>query len=113
MAFKSPLWRPVALVLAALNLVGVGFAAATTEPLHAAVHATLALVFGLWAQRLRKGSGGSEPMEERMAALEEALEGEVGKLRQELNEAQERLDFAERLLAQGQEARRMGPRRDG
>src|SRR2546425_7002122 len=34
-------------------------------------------------------------------------EAEVSKLRQELSEAQERLDFAERLLAQGPEARRV------
>ena len=31
----------------------------------------------------------------------EALENEVGTLRQELSETQERLDFAERLLARG------------
>jgi hypothetical protein len=30
----------------------------------------------------------------------QALEGEVGSLRQELGEAQERIDFTERLLAQ-------------
>jgi hypothetical protein len=30
----------------------------------------------------------------------QALENEVGSLRQELGEAQERIDFAERLLAQ-------------
>jgi predicted nucleic acid-binding Zn-ribbon protein len=40
----------------------------------------------------------------------EALEDDVSKLRQELNETQERLDFAERLLAQGREAGRVGPR---
>ncbi len=39
----------------------------------------------------------------------QALEQEVGTLRQEMVEAQERLDFAERLLAQGPEARRVGP----
>lgn len=43
-----------------------------------------------------------------MRALE-ALEGEVGRLRQELSETQERLDFAERVLAQGREAGRLGP----
>jgi hypothetical protein len=31
------------------------------------------------------------------------------KLRDELTETQERLDFAERVLAQGQETRRVGP----
>jgi hypothetical protein len=105
--FKSPLWRPVALMLVALNLVGVGFAAGDTEPVHAAAHATLALAFAFWAQRLRQQrSAGSEPLEDRIAALEEALDSEVGSLRKELNEAQERLDFAERVLAQGEEARR-------
>ncbi len=59
--------------------------------------------------RLRPRRGGSE----RQPGLEalEALEAEVSKLRQELSEAQERLDFAERLLAQGPEARRVDPQR--
>jgi len=35
----------------------------------------------------------------------------VSNLRQELTEAQERLDFAERLLARGAEARRVDPQR--
>jgi hypothetical protein len=37
----------------------------------------------------------------------QALEGEVGSLRQELSDAQERLDFAERVLARADEARRL------
>ena len=41
----------------------------------------------------------------------DALESEVGSLRQELSEAQERLDFAERLLAQASDPRRVGPER--
>ena len=41
----------------------------------------------------------------------EVLEGEVSTMRRELNETQERLDFAERLLAQGSESRRVGPDR--
>jgi len=39
----------------------------------------------------------------------EELEIEMGRLRQELTETQERLDFAERVLAQPQETRRVGP----
>jgi hypothetical protein len=35
----------------------------------------------------------------------------VGKLGQELSETQERLDFAERVMAQAAEARRLGPER--
>jgi hypothetical protein len=39
----------------------------------------------------------------------DALEAEVSRLRQELTETQERMDFTERLLAQGPEGRRAGP----
>jgi len=35
----------------------------------------------------------------------------MSNVRRELSEAQERLDFAERMLAQGQESRRVGPER--
>jgi hypothetical protein len=45
------------------------------------------------------------------AAHLQALDQEVGTLRRELIETQERLDFAERLLAQGPETRRVEPRR--
>ena len=108
MTFKPAIWYPIAVVLSVINLVGAGFAARQAEPLHATVHAVLALAFGLWAQRLRQGARESEPP----PGLE-ALEAEVSKLRQELSEAQERLDFAERLLAQGPDARRVDPQRGG
>ena len=114
MNFKVPIWYPIASVLSALNLVAVGFAAssATPEPWHAATHAALGLGFGLWAQRVRQTSRGSE----RQASAEvldvlEAIETEVSGLRKELSETQERLDFTERMLAQGSEARRMDPPR--
>ena len=104
MTFKPAIWRPIAVTLSAINLVGVGFAAGATEPWHAAIHAALALAFGLWAQRLRQGEGVSDGQ-----ARLELLEAEVGNLRRELSETQERLDFAERVLAQGPESRRVGP----
>jgi len=120
MALKPSFWFPIAVGLSALNLVAVGFAVRPGERWwHAGIHATLALVFGLWAQRLRqspRGSGGSE-LEDRLAALEaevsrvEALEGDLSRLRQELSEAQERLDFAERLLVKGREKDRVEPQR--
>jgi len=108
---KRESWYPIAVGLTAINLVGVGFAVGPGEPWHAAIHAALALVCGLWAQRLRQGRGGSE-LEGRLEGLEaevsrlEALEADVNKLRHELSEAQERLDFAERLLARGPDARK-------
>jgi hypothetical protein len=104
MTFKPAIWHPIAVVLSVINLVGVGFAAGSAEPWHAAVHAALALAFGLWAQRLRQDPDGSE-----LHAGLEALEAEVSKLRQELSETQERLDFVERLLAQRPETPRVGP----
>ncbi len=118
MTFKPAVWYPIAVVLSGINLGAVWFAAVPAEPLHATAHAALALGFGLWAQRLRRSARGSEP-QARFEALEadagrlEALEGEMGGLRQELGETQERLDFAERLLAQGQELRRVDPQRQG
>ena len=106
MTFKPALWHPIAVVLSALNLAGAGFAVGVAEPWHAAAHAALAAAFGLWAQRLRQNPGGSD-----LQAGFEVLEAEVGDLRRELSEAQERLDFAERLLAQESESRRVGRER--
>jgi hypothetical protein len=104
MTFKPAVWRPIAIVLSLGNLVGVAFATGPGEALHATVHAGLALAFGVWAQRLQPG-----PTESELPARLEALEVEVSQLRQELSETQERLDFAERLLAQGPESHRVGP----
>lgn len=110
MTFKPRIWYPIAVALSVLNLVGVGFAARPGEPWHVTMHAVLALAFGLWARRLRQGPGGSELQVGLQAGLE-ALEAEVSNMRQELNETQERLDFAERLLAQGSETHRVGGQR--
>lgn len=114
MTFKPALWYPIAAVLSVINVIAVGFAAAEAppEPWHAGTHAALALAFGLWAQRLRLRRGASElqaPLE--VAEALEALEAEVSQLRQDLSETQERLDFTERVLAKGPEARRVGPER--
>ncbi len=106
MTFKPSTWYPIAAVLSVLNLVGAGFAVGQGEPMHAAIHVGLGVAFGLWAQRLRQAPGGSD-----LHARLEALEIEVNNLRGELSEMQERLDFAERLLAQGQEAPRVNPPR--
>ena len=104
MTFKPAIWYPIAVGLSMINLLGLGFAAQQAQPWHATTHAALVLVFGLWAQRLRPRPGRSE-----FPARLEALEADMSNLRQELNETQERLDFAERLMAQGSEARRVSP----
>ena len=99
-------------MLSVLNLVAVGFAAGQPEPWHAGGHAAVALGFGLWAQRLRQRSQRSE-LQGSAEVFEsiDVLEAEVNKLRQELGEVQERLDFTERMLAQESESRRLDPLR--
>lgn len=106
MTFKPATWYPIAVVLSVANVVGVWFAALPAEPLHAAGHAALAVAFGVWARHLRQRPSAIE-----LQALVEDLEAhelETSRLRQELTAAQERLDLAERLLAQGREPRRGG-----
>jgi len=112
MTFKPAIWYPIAVVLSAINLGAVWFAARPAEPLHAMGHAALALAFGLWAQRLRQGriEAGLEALEIEERSLE-ALEGELSNLRLELGETQERLDFAERMLAKEPVQRRVDPQR--
>lgn len=114
MTFKPATWFPIAVVLSIANIGAVWFAAVPAEPLHATTHAVLAVAFALWAYRLRQGLGGNE-LKTRLEALEaeagtlEALEGEMDVLRQELSETYERLDFAERMLTQAPDARRVDP----
>ena len=114
MLFKSTMWYPIAVALSVINLVAGGFAAGQAEPRHAAVHGVLALAFGFWAYRLRQRPGGSG-RETRLDAPDalDALEGEMNRLRQELSETQERLDFAERVLAQRPDPRRVNSEREG
>jgi hypothetical protein len=106
MTFKPSIWRPIAIALSVLNFAGIGFAVASAEPWHATVHAGLALAFAWGALRLRQGPGGTDT-QDRL----ELLEGEMSNLGRALGEVQERLDFAERVLAQAQESRRVGPER--
>jgi hypothetical protein len=57
--------------------------------------------------KIKAAGGGTDPDS---AGRLQALEDEVGHLRQDLAEAQERLDFAERLLGQQSTARVEPPR---
>jgi hypothetical protein len=105
MARNWRIWRPVAWALSVVNIGGAGFHIALEQPQVAFLHLLLAGGAAFWAVR-----GGrkreAEPLapgtEERM----EQLEAELMHQRQELLEAQERLDFAERLLAQSAERKR-------
>ena len=104
MIFKPRTWQVIALVLAAVNLVAAGFAASASEGRHAVTHIVLGGAFGLWAWWLRRGPGPAAPRPEL-----DALQAEVSSLRRELTETQERLDFAERMLAQRPQQRQVGP----
>lgn len=103
MTFKPKIWYPIAAVLCVVNVAAVWFAAAPAEPMHATLHAAFAVGFGLWAQRLRQ-----RRQEGELQAGLEPLEFEVGQLRQELGEAQERIDFTERMLVKDRDSRRAG-----
>jgi hypothetical protein len=107
MTFKPAVWRPIALVVSALNLAGAGFAIAGAEPLHASVHVGVALALGFWAQRLGRRSTARE----QDADLGE-LEADMGDLRGDLGDAQERMDFIERVLARQPEPKQPDPERD-
>jgi len=102
MSLNPRIWQPVAAVLSLVNLVAVWFAARPAEPWHASIHAALAVSFALWAQRLgtrrRAASIGGESLST------EVLE-ELSILHSEVAELSERLDFAERLLAQPRPAK--------
>ena len=78
-----------------------------------AVVTTLIAAMGIWgavkiAKIIANSRVASDPD---TAAHLQALDQEVETLRREMTETQERLDFAERLLAQGAEMRRVEPRR--
>jgi hypothetical protein len=103
MTFKPATWQPIAVVLSVVNWVGAGLAIGSGEPVHATLHVGLAAAFALWAQRLRATPIGSDTQ-----ARIEALEADLMEMRRELSEAQERLDFAERLMAQLPQSRQLG-----
>ncbi len=104
MWFKHRAWIPVAWSLTFANIVGAWFAARPGEPVHATVHALLAVLFGLWAQRLslRKQVTADAGVLERMQELEARL-ADFDKLPDvsgRLAELEERLDFTERVLVE-------------
>ncbi len=110
MTFKPTVWYPIATVLSVVNLIAVAFAVGPIPPWHATSHAALAVAFGLWAERLRQRrvSDDGEAQLEASEVIQE-LEAEVDILRHELGEMQERVDFAERILAERPGTDRMGP----
>ncbi len=94
------LFLPISLaLLSAGNVVGVYAAveSATPDPMHATLHAVLAVGFAAWSQWAWRRRA-SVPTDSQVRI--EGVEADIDSMRQELLEAQERLDFAERMLAQ-------------
>ena len=97
-------WRAFAGLLALVNLLGLGYAIAMSEPWHAAVHAVLLVIFGTVSGRARERTAATAPgtTTDRISALED----EVSMLQGELTDARDRLDFTERMLVHETEERR-------
>jgi uncharacterized protein HemX len=94
------------------------FAMRTFESGHAMVHVVLAAGFGYWAwllsrsARSREPTGLQEQLEQQAAALEDA-QARLADQSAQLAELQERLDFAERILAQSRDRPSLGARDQG
>lgn len=112
MWFKARAWIPVAWLLCFANIIFVWFPA-PVAPGHATVHALLAVLFGLGAQRLaaRPGSRRPELQSEERQLLEDVQTrlGELNELTRRLTELEDRVDFAERVMAKQREEQRLRP----
>lgn len=75
-------------------------------PIAAIVMGGLVKIAQLWGPG---SQGRASPAVKRLDARLEAVEQELASLQHDLSETQERLDFAERLLAQAREGKRIGP----
>lgn len=86
---QAPLLDTIAWLLSLGNLVAAWFAAQPGEPWHAAIHALLAVLFALGAQRLAA---------RRRPPVESGGADKLRDLEDRLVELEERLDFTERAL---------------
>jgi hypothetical protein len=114
MWFRHRAWIPVAWLLCLVNVVSVWFAARPAEPWHATIHALLAVLFGLGAQRLgqrRKATADAGELE-RLRELEARLADldTLHDVRGRLTELEERLDFAERALVEVRSRAQLPPK---
>ena len=112
--FKHRAWIPVAWLLSLLNLVSVGLFAGPGEGLHVTMHAALAVLFGLGAQRLsaRRALMAEADVRARVDALEDRLADldAARGLERRLPELEERLDFLERALVEVRNRPQIPPR---
>jgi hypothetical protein len=117
MWFKHRAWIPVAWVLSVANLFGALFAMRITPagPWHAATHLALAAGFAIGARHLmaRRRVGTLDEQLQQTLDQNEQLQQTLDAMQQRMYELEERVDFAERLLATQRDADRLGaPSRD-
>lgn len=110
MWFRHRAWIPVAWGLSVVNVAAVWFAARPGEPTHAALHALLAVGCALGAQSLTARRRVESPSDQLQQTLEqnEQLQQTLDDMHARVLELEERVDFAERLLAQHRDAERPG-----
>ena len=98
--FKHRAWIPVAWLLSIVNVGAVWFAAVPAEPMHATVHAALAVLFGVGAQRLMARQ---QPSMRAQAGIEDdreqRLEQAIDAIAVELERVGEGQRFVSKLLA--------------
>ena len=105
-------WRRLASVASVFNVAGAGFAIAAGEGWHAGIHVSLALGFGFAAQRLAQLERKATPdniqqqLDAQAAALDEAKNA-LSLQAKQLAELEERVDFAERMLAQARDRQKL------
>lgn len=110
MWFKHRAWIPVAWSLSLVNLGAVWFAAEPGEPWHATIHALLATLFALGARRLmaRQRADVQNAHLQHTIDQNEHLQQSLDSMQVHLQELEERVDFAERLLTKHRDADRLG-----
>ena len=111
--FKHRAWIPIAWLLSLGNLGAVWFAARPAEPWHATIHALLAVLFGVGAQRLMARQ---RPSLRARTAIgddpETRLEQAIDAIAVELERVGEGQRFVTKLLAErGLELDRAAPSR--
>ena len=79
MSRRNRIWRVVAVVFTAVNLVGLGMAAAAGEQAHSGVHVALALLgaFGVWrlgARREHETLADPAPDAARLEQLQQSID---------------------------------------
>ena len=99
--FKHRAWIPVAWLVSIANVGAVWFAALPAEPWHATIHALLAVLFGVGAERLMARQ---RPSSHAQAAIdddrERRLEQAIDAIAVELERVGEGQRFVTKLLAE-------------